>query len=210
MNLNEISLKIQDGNMNAVAALVSQAIEEGISAQAILNEGLLAGMDVIGEEFKNHEVFLPEVLMAARAMNKGTELLKPLLIEQGVQTIGKACIGTVQGDLHDIGKNLCRMMLQGKGFEVIDLGVDAPPEKFVQAAKDGCKIVCMSALLTTTMSEMSNVIKALEEAGIRDQVKVMIGGAPVNQGFCDKIGADAYTGNAAELATRAAELAAAM
>lgn len=207
MNLNEISLNIQMGDQNAVAALVNQAIQEGVPAQAILNEGLLAGMDVIGEQFKNNEVFLPEVLMAARAMNKGTELLRPFLVEQGVKNIGKACIGTVRGDLHDIGKSLCRMMLQGKGFEVIDLGVDVPADKFVQAAKDGCTIICLSALLTTTMLEMAGVIKALEDSGLRDSVKVMIGGAPVNQGFCDRIGADAYTGNAAELATRAAELA---
>lgn len=205
MEMNEISLQIQEGNANAVTALVRQAIDEGISAEAILNEGLLAGMEIIGEQFKNHEVFLPEVLMAARAMNKGTELLKPLLIAQGVKSIGKACIGTVSGDLHDIGKNICRIMLEGKGFEVTDLGVDVPAEKFVQAAKDGCTIVCMSALLTTTMPEMANVIKALEAAGLRDGVKVMIGGAPVNQAFCDSIKADAYTSNAASLATKAAE-----
>lgn len=205
MEMNEISLQIQEGNANAVTALVRQAIDEGITAEAILNEGLLAGMEIIGEQFKNHEVFLPEVLMAARAMNKGTELLKPLLIAQGVKSIGKACIGTVSGDLHDIGKNICRIMLEGKGFEVTDLGVDVPAEKFVQAAKDGCTIVCMSALLTTTMPEMANVIKALEAAGLRDGVKVMIGGAPVNQAFCDSIKADAYTSNAASLATKAAE-----
>ena len=164
-------------------------------------------MNVIGEKFKNNEVFVPEVLIAARAMNQGVALLKPLLAEAGVKASGKVCIGTVQGDLHDIGKNLVKLMLEGKGLEVIDLGTDVAPETFVQTAIDqNCQIICCSALLTTTMGVMADVVKAAESAGIRDKVKIMIGGAPVNQAFCDQIGADVYTSDAASAAEAAAAL----
>ena len=184
-----------------------QAIDEGIPAQEILEKGLLDGMSIIGEKFKNNEVFVPEVLIAARAMNQGVALLKPLLAEAGVKASGKVCIGTVQGDLHDIGKNLVKLMLEGKGLEVIDLGTDVSPETFVKmAVEQNCQIICCSALLTTTMGVMADVVKAAEAAGIRDKVKIMIGGAPVNQAFCDQIGADAYTSDAASAADMAVSL----
>ncbi|MBE6792918.1 MAG: cobalamin-binding protein [Ruminococcaceae bacterium] len=205
MDLQEISLQLQAGKVKMVKTLVQEAIDAGIPAAQILEEGLLAGMSVIGEKFKNNEIFVPEVLIAARAMNTGATLLKPLLASEGVQSIGKVCIGTVQGDLHDIGKNLVKMMLEGKGIEVIDLGTDVSPETFVQTAKDeGCQIICCSALLTTTMGVMADVVKAAEEAGIRDQVKIMIGGAPITEAFCRQIGADAYTSDAASAADCAA------
>ena len=201
MNLNEISLQLQAGKAKIVKTLVQEALDAGVPAQQILEEGLLAGMSVVGEQFKNNEIFVPEVLVAARAMNQGVALLKEKLAEGGVAAKGKACIGTVKGDLHDIGKNLVKMMLESKGIEVIDLGVDVAPETFVQTAKEqGCQIICCSALLTTTMVVMGDVVKALEEAGIRDDVKVMIGGAPVTEDFCKQIGADAYTTDAASAA----------
>ena len=204
MDLHEISIKLQAGKAKEVKALVQQAIDEGISPKTILDEGLLSGMSVIGEKFKNNEVFVPEVLVAARAMNMGASLLKPLLVEEGVKANGKACIGTVKGDLHDIGKNLVKMMMEGKGLEVVDLGTDVAPETFVQTAIDQhCQIICCSALLTTTMGTMEDVVKAAEAAGIRDQVKIMVGGAPVTEAFCQRIGADAYTPDAASAADRA-------
>ena len=202
--LNEISENLQRGKAKIVAELVQQALDEGVAPDAILNEGLLAGMNVIGEKFKNNEVYVPEVLVAARAMNKGTTVLKPHLAAAGVQATGKVCIGTVQGDLHDIGKNLVKMMLEGKGLEVIDLGTDVSPETFVQTAIDeGCQVICLSALLTTTMGVMEDVVKLAEEKGIRDKVKIMIGGAPVNDDYCQKIGADLYTPDAASAADAA-------
>ena len=202
--LNQISALLQRGKAKDVKALVSQAIEEGIPAGTILNDGLLAGMNVVGQRFKNNEIFVPEVLIAARAMNMGASLLKPLLASEGVKAAGRVCIGTVKGDLHDIGKNLVKMMLEGKGLEVIDLGTDVPPEAFIQTAKDqDCQIICCSALLTTTMDVMRDVVKAAEDAGIRDQVKIMIGGAPVTEAFCAEIGADVYTPDAATAAEAA-------
>ena len=207
MDLHEISVQLQAGKAKIVKGLVQQAIDEGVPAQEILEKGLLDGMNVIGEKFKNNEVFVPEVLIAARAMNQGVALLKPLLAEAGVKASGKVCIGTVQGDLHDIGKNLVKLMLEGKGLEVIDLGTDVAPETFVQTAIDqNCRIICCSALLTTTMGVMADVVKAAESAGIRDKVKIMIGGAPVNQAFCDQIGADVYTSDAASAAEAAVAL----
>ena len=206
MDMKEISLQLQAGKAKIVKTLVQQALDEGHSAQEILNEGLLSGMDVIGEKFKNNEIFVPEVLVAARAMNKGVEILKPLLAEGGAQAAGRVCIGTVQGDLHDIGKNLVRMMMEGKGLEVIDLGTDVSPEKYVQTAiEQDCQIICCSALLTTTMGVMADVVKAVEAAGIRDKVKIMVGGAPVTDAFCAQIGADAYTPDAASAAEKAVE-----
>jgi len=204
MDMNEISLQLQAGKAKVVKNLVQQALDEGIPAKTILEEGLLSGMAVVGEKFKNNEIFVPEVLVAARAMNMGTALLKDKLAESGVKAKGKACIGTVKGDLHDIGKNLVKMMMESKGLEVIDLGVDVSPELFVQTAKEqNCQIICCSALLTTTMVVMSDVVKELEKNGMRDSVKVMIGGAPVTEAFCKQIGADAYTPDAASAAEKA-------
>lgn len=201
MILQDISMKLQAGKAKDVKALVQQAIDEGIPAQQILEEGLISGMNIIGEKFKNNEVFVPEVLVAARAMNMGAKLLKPLLAAEGVKASGKVCIGTVKGDLHDIGKNLVKMMLEGKGIEVVDLGTDVAPETFVMAAKEQqCQIICCSALLTTTMGVMEDVVKACEAAGIRDQVKIMIGGAPITDAYAKQIGADAYTPDAATAA----------
>ena len=204
--LNEISENLQKGKAKIVAELVQKALDEGVAPDAILNEGLLAGMNVIGEKFKVNEVYVPEVLVAARAMNKGTAILKPHLAAAGVQATGKVCIGTVQGDLHDIGKNLVKMMLEGKGLEVIDLGSDVSPETFVQTAIDqNCQVICCSALLTTTMGVMEDVVKKAIELGVRDKVKIMIGGAPVNEDYCKKIGADIYTPDAASAADAAVE-----
>lgn len=205
--VDEISEQLQAGKAKIVKQLVTQAIDEGIGAQEILEDGLLKGMGVVGVKFKNNEVFVPEVLVAARAMNMGVSVLKPLLVESGVQATGKVCIGTVQGDLHDIGKNLVRLMMEGKGLEVVDLGTDVAPETFVQAAIDNdCQVICCSALLTTTMGVMKDVITAMQDAGIRDKVKIMVGGAPITQTFCDQIGADCYTPDATTAATAALEL----
>ena len=203
----EISENMQKGKAKAVKELVQQAIEEGIPASRILNEGLLSGMNVIGEKFKNNEIYVPEVLVAARAMSMGMQVLKPLLIAAGVQATGKVCIGTIQGDLHDIGKNLVKMMMEGKGLEVIDLGTDVSPETFVKTAiEQGCQVICCSALLTTTMGYMADVVKLAEKEGIRDKVKIMVGGAPVTAEFCKQIGADCYTSDAASAADAAVEL----
>ena len=204
MYLNEISVQLQAGKAKVVKELVRQAIDAGVPAQQILDEGLLAGMNVIGEKFKNNEVFVPDVLLAARAMNQGIALLKPLLAQDDVRTVGRVCIGTVRGDLHDIGKNIVRMMMESKGLEVVDLGTDVAPETFVQTAMEqNCQIICCSALLTTTMSVMGEVVEAAVAAGIRDKVKIMIGGAPVTDTFCQQIGADAYTSDAASAAEQA-------
>lgn len=205
--LTDISENLQRGKAKIVKELVQQAIDEGIPASQILEEGLLGGMNVVGEKFKANEIFVPEVLVAARAMNMGTTLLKPLLAQSGVKATGKVCIGTVKGDLHDIGKNLVRMMMEGKGLEVVDLGVDVSPEQFIDAAKNqGCQIICCSALLTTTMGVMSEVVEAAKTAGIRDSVKIMVGGAPVTEAFCQQVGADCYTADAASAAEAAVEL----
>ena len=202
--IEEISQKLQKGRHKDVSALVHQALEEGISPKEILEEGLLGGMAVIGEKFKRNEVYVPEVLIAARAMKAGIEELRPHLVSGDVQPQGKVCIGTVKGDLHDIGKNLVKLMMEGKGLEVIDLGVDVPAEKFVETAKkEGCAVICCSALLTTTMGVMGDVVKLCEKEGIRDSVKIMIGGAPITDAFCASIGADAYTSDAASAADQA-------
>ncbi len=205
--LTEISTNLQQGKAKAVKQLVQQAEDEGLPVQQILNEGLLDGMSVVGEKFKNNEVFVPEVLVAARAMNMGTQVLKPLLAREGVRSAGKVCIGTVKGDLHDIGKNLVKMMTEGKGLEVVDLGTDVAPEAFIQAAVDqDCQIICCSALLTTTMGVMADVVQQADAAGIRGKVKIMVGGAPVTQTFCDQIGADRYTSDAASAADAAVQM----
>ena len=197
--LAEISSWLQKGRMPKVKEMVTQALDEGISAKDILEEGLLDGMSVIGEKFKNNEVFVPEVLIAARAMNGGVEILKPYLVEAGVETKGTVVIGTVKGDLHDIGKNLVKMMMEGKGLNVIDLGVDVSPEQFVATAKENnADIISCSALLTTTMGEMKNVVDLVKaDPELNGKVKVMIGGAPVTEAYCQKIGADCYTSDAA-------------
>lgn len=199
--LEEISTFLQMGRKPKLTELVTQALEEGISPEDILENGLMPGMSVISEKFKNNEVFVPEVLVAARAMNAGVEILKPYLVASGTKSNGKVVIGTVRGDLHDIGKNLVKIMFEGKGLEVIDLGVDVAPEIFIGKAKEhNADIICCSALLTTTMDEMKKVVDAANEAGIRNDVKIMIGGAPVTQKFCDSIGADYYTSDAASAA----------
>ena len=202
--LNDISEALQKGKAKIVKELVTQAVEQGIHPEVILNDGLVSGMNIVGEKFKNNEIYVPEVLVAARAMNTGAQILKPLLAESGVIATGKVCIGTVQGDLHDIGKNLVKMMMEGKGLEVIDLGTDVSPEAFVQTAiEQNCQVICCSALLTTTMGVMEDIVRAAEAAGIRDKVKIMIGGAPVSDEFCQKIGADCYTIDAASAAEAA-------
>ena len=208
--LQDISTNLQIGKAKIVKTLVQQALDEGISAQDILSQGLLDGMNKVGEQFKNNEIFVPEVLIAARAMSMGTAVLKPYLASEGVQSRGKIVIGTVRGDLHDIGKNLVKMMIEGKGIEVIDLGTDVPAEKFVQTAiENQCQVICLSALLTTTMGVMADVVAEAEKAGIRDKVKIMIGGAPVTDAYCQQMHADAYTPDAASAADKVAEYCAA-
>ncbi len=196
--LQELSAVLQRGRVPKVTELVNQAIAEKIAAEVILEDGLLSGMAIIGEKFKKNEVFIPEVMMAARAMNAGVDLLRPLLVSEGVSKKGTAVIGTVKGDLHDIGKNICKMMLEAKGLEVFDLGTDVTADTFIEKAiEHNAKVICCSALLTTTMNEMKQVIVKATEAGIRDRVTIMIGGAPVTQEFCDRITADYYTPDAA-------------
>ena len=197
----EISEFVQAGRRKNVKDLCQAALSDGCSAKIILNEGLIAGMMAIGEKFKKNEVYVPEVLIAARAMGAGVEVLKPYLTKEGVEPVGKAVICTVKGDLHDIGKNLVKMMLEGVGIECIDLGTDVTAEQVVEAVKSsGAKVVALSSLLTTTMEYHKDVIDALTESGLRDDVKVMIGGAPVSEDFANQIGADAYTADAATAA----------
>ena len=207
--VQEISEFLQKGRAKNVKALVQQALDEGVSAKEILDDGLLNGMMIIGSKFKKNEVFVPEVLVAARAMNAGMAILEPKLIEIGNEPVGKAVVATVKGDLHDIGKNLVVMMLKGAGFEVIDLGVDVDPATFVEKAEEvGADVIGMSALLTTTMPNMKDVVTLLNEKGLRDKYIVMIGGAPVNESYKEEIGADYYTpdaASAAEVAKKAVE-----
>lgn len=210
VDFRAIADALKAGRAPVVKELVEAAIAEGVGPGDILNKGLIIGMGEIGVLFKNNEVYVPEVLIAARAMFAGLDLLKPLLAASGVEPLGVVAIGTTKGDLHDIGKNLVSMMLEGAGFEVLDLGIDVGPEKFVEAVlEQKVDIIAMSALLTTTMPGMKNTIIALEEAGIRDKVKVMIGGAPVTQSFSDEIGADGYSADAASAADLAKEFIAA-
>ena len=193
--LNAISEALQKGKADEVKTLVTQALEEKVDVKKLLEEGLIAGMDIIGGRFKRNEIYIPEVLIAARAMHSGMSILEPILAESGIKMVGKVAIGTVKGDLHDIGKNLVAMMYKGAGFNVQDLGVDVPAEKFVQASDDGADIVGLSALLTTTMVQMKNVIESLKEKG--SKAKILIGGAPVTQNYCDEVGADGYAADAA-------------
>ncbi len=201
MTLEQIFQNVVEGEMAAVEAGVRSALEQGIPADRILNEALIQAMAKVGRLFEEGEIFVPEMLFAARAMQTGLKLLKPALAATDVQSAGKVAIGTVQGDLHDIGKNLVVMMLEGAGFEVEDLGTDVPPEKFVQAVQNGAQVIGMSALLTTTMASMLKTMEALRAAGVREHVKVVIGGAPVTDAYARKIGADAYAADAS-VATR--------
>ena len=194
------------GQAPAVKEMVQKAIDEKTHPGQILEKGLIAGMSVIGERFKKNEVYVPEVLIAARAMHAGMDILKPLLAESGIESKGVFAIGTVKGDLHDIGKNLVMMMMEGAGYQIIDLGVDVTPEKFVEVVKDGAQILGMSALLTTTMPAMKNAIDALKAAGVRDSVKIMVGGAPLTKEYADEIGADGYAQDAATAVDVALEL----
>jgi 5-methyltetrahydrofolate--homocysteine methyltransferase len=188
-----INFKMEDGGVYTAPKLTKEALDAGTDPQEVLHQGLIAGMNVVGEKFSAQEYFLPEVLCAAKAMQGALEILKPVLAETGAKPVGTVVIGTVQGDLHDIGKNLVSMMLQGAGFEVIDLGVDVDPKKFAEEAeKNGAQVIGLSALLTTTMVKMPDVIEALKGSGIREKVKVMIGGAPVTQSYADEVGADGY------------------
>ena len=195
--LKQISEFVEQGDDEKVFDLTKQAIQENISPKEILDNGLIAGMNVIGKQFRDHEVFLPDVLMAAKAMYAGLDQLKPLLISEGIPTLGKIVIGTVQGDLHDIGKNLVGIMLKGAGFEVVDLGKDIPPEKFLEAAKqEKANMIGLSALLTTTMTNMKKVVELVKKEA--PEIKIVIGGAPVSKTFADEIGADAYAYDAAK------------
>lgn len=206
MDLRVIYQNVIDGQAPEVEAGVKSALEAGIAADAILNQALIAAMDEVGRRFENGDFFVPEMLVAARAMQAGLKLLKPHLVEAEVKSAGKVAIGTVKGDLHDIGKNLVAMMLEGAGFEVNDLGVDVTPEVFVKAAQDGAQVIGMSALLTTTMNNMENTIEALKAAGLREKVKVLIGGAPVTQDYANRIGADAFAPDASSAARIARQL----
>lgn len=200
MDIHDIAAAVKNGRVKEVRALTTQAIEEGTDIQDILDT-MISAMDEVGAAFSANRIFIPEMLMAARAMNAGTRILEPLMNEKEVRTIGKVLIGTVKGDLHDIGKNLCSIMLRGIGAEVIDLGVDVPDAVFVEEAEaEGADIVCISSLLTTTMPAIKDVIREFENRGVRDKYFIMVGGAPVTSEYADEAGADAYTANAASCA----------
>lgn len=202
--LEEISEFLQKGKRKNVKALIEQALEEGMDPKMILKEGLMSGMSIIGGKFKREEVFVPDVMMAARAMNVGLSILEPKLVEAGNEPIGRVVIGTVQGDLHDIGKNLTAMLLKGAGFEIYDMGVDVSAEAFLEKAEEvNADIIGLSALLSTTMSQMKEVIDLLKERNLRDKYIVMIGGAPITNEFAEEIGADYYTPDAASAAEAA-------
>lgn len=205
-DLQALAQAIINGKAPDAKAITEQALSEGVAPGDVLNDGLVAGMNVVGAKFKNNEFYVPEVLIAARAMKMAMEVLRPQLASSGVQAKGVVAIGTVKGDLHDIGKNLVAMMLEGAGFEIMDLGVDVAPEKFVQAVKDGAGVVALSALLTTTMPAMKDTIEALKAEGIRDKAVVVIGGAPVTQNYSDEIGADGYSPDAASAVDKVKEL----
>ncbi len=205
----QISENLMKGKANDVKALVEQATKEGAAPEDILNKGLLSGMSIIGARFKKNEVYVPEVLIAARAMKAGMEILKPLLAEAKIEPVGTVVIGTVKGDLHDIGKNLVGMMLEGAGFQVIDAGINVEAEKFIELAREhNATLIGASALLTTTMTNMKEVVDVLKGSDLAGKVKIMIGGAPLTQSFCDEIGADGYAPDAASAADLAKELAA--
>ena len=205
-DLSALTESIINGKAKDAKELLQKALDAKVPVAEILTNGLIKGMSVVGEKFKNNEFYVPEVLIAARAMHGAMEILKPLLASSGVEPVGIVAIGTVKGDLHDIGKNLVVMMMEGAGFEIMDLGIDVPAEKFVEAVKNGAQVVAMSALLTTTMTAMKSTIDSLKEAGVRDKTKVLIGGAPVTQNYADEIGADGYARDAASGADKAKEL----
>ena len=208
-NIQEIKAAVEGGKVKLIEELVQEALDAGVDANDILNDGMTAAMAVIGEKFQKNEVFVPEMLIAAKTMKKGVEIIRPHLASGSMGKHGKYIIGTVAGDLHDIGKNLVALMIESSGFEVIDLGVDVAPDKFVEALKENpdCKLVGASALLTTTMPALRDTVAAIAAAGLRNQVKIMIGGAPITQEFADEIGADAYTPDAGSAAVKALELA---
>jgi len=205
-DLEALAQAIINGKAPEAKELTEKALAEKVPAGDILNSGLVAGMSVVGVKFKNNEFYVPEVLIAARAMKGAMALLRPQLVSSGVQPAGKVAIGTVRGDLHDIGKNLVAMMMEGAGFEINDLGVDVKPEQFVEAVKSGSGVVALSALLTTTMPAMKDTIEALKAENVRDKAVVMIGGAPVTQNYADEIGADGYAPDAASAVDKAKEL----
>ena len=207
-SLSEISVCVQTGDDDRVATLVRQALDEGVEASVILDQGLVAGMGVVGEQFRAHDIFLPDVLLAARAMYAGLGLLKPLFAGEGVPTAGRVVLGSVQGDLHDIGKNLVGIMLTGAGFDVIDLGHDVAPQRFIDAAREhGASVIGLSALLTTTMPVMKDVVDLVRAQGLQDRVKVIVGGAAVSDAWARQIGADAYGYDAASAVERVRALA---
>lgn len=202
MDLKELCLAVEQGKGKRVKELVNQAVAEGLSLKIILDEGLIRAMSNIGEKFRLNQVYVPEMLVSARAMSMGLSILEPLLTETGVKPVGKVVIGTVRGDLHDIGKNLVAMMIKGMGAKVYDLGVDVPDHTYVEKAEEvGADIICLSALLTTTMPAIGDVIREFEKSGVRDKYFIMVGGAPVSQTFADQIGANAYSANASEAAS---------
>ena len=205
---DDISSAVQRGKRKEVKPLVQQALDEGCDPSEILNVGLVPAMAVVGDKFSAGEAFVPDMLVAARAMTAGLEILKPHMSGDDAEPIGKAVIGAVKGDMHDIGKNLVRIMVESKGIEITDLGVDVAPETFVEYVKEhpDTDLVCLSSLLTTTMPAIGETVEAFKEAGIRDQVKIMVGGAPVTQAYCDEVGADAYTEDATSAALKAVEL----
>ncbi len=207
--LEDLANSIISGKADAAVEATEGALADGTAAAEILTDGLIAGMQVVGERFKNHEFYVPEVLIAARAMKMSMAILRPHLVDQDYEPVGTVAIGTVRGDLHDIGKNLVAMMLEGAGFAIMDLGIDVTPEQFVQAVMDGADMIALSALLTTTMPAMKDTVEALDAAGIRDQVKVIIGGAPVTETYANEIGADGYGPDAASGAELARDLVAA-
>ena len=206
--IQEVAQAVENGKVKLIQGLVQEALDEGCDPNAILNEGMIGAMNIVGDKFQKNEIFVPELLVAAKTMKKGVDVLRPHLAGDAVGANGKYIIGTVAGDLHDIGKNLVALMIESAGFEVIDLGVDVPAEKFVEAIKANpdCKVVGASALLTTTMDSLRNTVQTMIDAGCKDQVKIMVGGAPITQAFADEIGADAYTPDAGAAAVKAAEL----
>lgn len=207
MDLKQIADNLIKGKAPEVKELVQKVLDEGVDVENVLNEGLIAGMNVVGAKFKANEFYVPEILIAARAMKAGMGILRPILAEKNIKGVGTVVLGTVRGDLHDIGKNLVAMMLEGAGFEIIDLGVDVSPEKFIETAKEKkADLVGLSALLTTTMPSMEDVVKAVGDFGLKDKVKVMIGGAPITQSYADEIGADGYAPDAASAVDEAKQL----
>jgi 5-methyltetrahydrofolate--homocysteine methyltransferase len=205
--LNELRASIVDGNPEAAGEITRKALQAGEKAENILREALISGIHEVGEKFGRDEIYLPELLVAGLAMKEAVAVLKPLLADRGVKTMGRALIATVRGDLHDIGKNLVAMMLEGAGFEVVDLGIDIPAENIVKAAREyQAQLICLSSLLTTTMPAMKEIIQEMKKAGLREKVKIMVGGAPVTQRFADEIGSDGYAPDAPSAVKKAKEI----